>query len=263
MGPLNDADEEGCGQRQSDIKYPIRWTTLGEYLDYLQRKGIAPNVASFVGATTVRMHELGYDDRRPTPEQLARMRALVRPGDGGRRAGRRLLADLRARLLRGDATSSSRSAQEAAQVRRHVHLPHALRGKPAARGDRRADRRSARESGVPAEIYHFKAGGPANWGKLDAAITKIEDARAAGLRITADMYTYTAGATGLDAAMPPWVQDGGLEAWIERLKDPAVRARVMQGDGTPTDAWENSAAARRRPRTCCCCRVQESDSSSR
>ena len=110
---------------------------------------------------------------------------------------------------------AGRALRGGREVRRHVHLPHAQRGEPPARGDRRADRhRPPRQ--LPAEIYHFKAAGQPNWGKLDAAIAKVEAARAAGLQITADMYTYTAGATGLDAAMPPWVQEGGLEAWIGR-----------------------------------------------
>lgn len=97
----------------------------------------------------------------------------------------------------------------------------------------------SRRAKLPAEIYHLKAAGQQNWGKLDAAIKKIEDARASGLKITADMYTYTAGATGLDASMPPWVQEGGLEAWLTRLKDPAIRERVKKEMDTPTDAWEN------------------------
>jgi N-acyl-D-amino-acid deacylase len=237
MGPLNPQMKRLAVQRQSDIKYPIRWTTLGQYLDYLQRKGVSPNVASFVGATTVRVHELGEKDVDPTPEQLMRMRALVRAAmkEGALGVGSSLIyapatyaetPELVA--ITGEAAKCggmyiSHMRSEANKLLEAIDELIAI----------------SRDSGAPAEIYHFKQAGKPNWGKLDAAIARVEAARAKGQRITADMYTYTAGATGLDAAMPPWVQSGGLETWTRRLKDPKVRERVAREMRAPTDEWEN------------------------
>jgi len=237
MGPLNPAMKALAAVRQDDIKYPISWTTLGDYLTMLEKKGIAPNVASFVGATTVRVHELGEKDIDPTPEQLGRMKALVRAAmnEGAMGVGSSLIyapaAYAETPELIALATESARCGG--------MYISH-MRSE----GDRiekAVDEliEIARVSRGPAEIYHMKMSGQPNWGKMDAIVGKIEAARAAGIRITADMYNYTAGATGLDAAMPLWVQDGGLEAWIARLQDPAIRARVlaeMRADNVP---WEN------------------------
>jgi len=239
MGPLNPEMKRLMAARQDDIKYPVSWTTLGEYLAMLERKGIAPNVASFVGATTARVHELGEKDVDPTPEQLARMKALVRSAmnEGALGLGSSMIyapaAYAETPELIALATESARCGG--------MYISH-MRSE----GDRieaAVDEliEIARKSGGPAEIYHLKMSGQKNWGKLDTIIGKVEAARREGLRITADMYNYTAGATGLDAAMPLWVQDGGLEAWIERLKDPATRALVlaeMRDDNAP---WENLA----------------------
>ena len=237
MGPLNPEMKALGAARQDDIKYPISWTTLGEYLTMLEKKGIAPNVASFVGATTVRIHELGEKDIDPTPEQLGRMRKLVRAAmnEGAMGVGSSLIY---APAAYAETPELIALATESAKCG-GMYISH-MRSE----GDRiekAVDEliEIARVSGGPAEIYHMKMSGQPNWGKMDAIVGKIEAARAAGIRITADMYNYTAGATGLDAAMPVWVQDGGLEAWIERLKDPATRARVlaeMRSDDTP---WEN------------------------
>ena len=237
MGPLNPEMKRLEVKRQGDIKYPIRWTTLGEYLGYLQRKGVTPNVASFVGATTVRVHELGEKDVDPTPAQLNRMRALVRQAmrEGALGVGSSLIY---APATYAETPELVAITKEAAKCG-GMYISH-MRSE----GNKLLEAIDelvtiSRESGAPAEIYHFKQGGEPNWGKLDGAIARVEAARASGLRITADMYTYPAGATGLDAAMPTWVQSGGLEAWIKRLKDPATRARLVKEMRTPSNDWEN------------------------
>jgi N-acyl-D-amino-acid deacylase len=237
MGPLNEEMRRNALSRQSDIRYPIPWTTLGQYLEHLERRGIAPNVASFVGATTVRIHELGEADVDPTPEQLARMRALVRQAmnEGAMGVGSSLIY---APASFAETDELVALASEAGRCG-GMYISH-MRSE----GDRIFEALGelieiARRSGAPAEIYHLKLSGRAMWGRLGEVVARIERARAEGLRITADMYTYTAGATGLDAAMPLWVQAGGREAWIERLRDPAVRARVAEEMRRPGADWEN------------------------
>ncbi|WP_395622434.1 amidohydrolase family protein [Sphingomonas daechungensis] len=237
MGPLNPKMKKLAVARQGDIKYPIEWTTLGEYLTYLTRKGITPNVASFIGATTVRMHELGEGDVDPTPEQLARMRALVRDAmkEGALGVGSSLIY-MPAYFAE---TPELIAITEEAGKCGGMYISH-MRNE----GYKLLEAideliEISRKSGAPAEIYHFKQAGAENWPKLDEAIARVEKARAEGLRITADMYTYPAGATGLDAAMPVWVQAGGLEQWIARLKDPATRAKVIAEMKDPKADWEN------------------------
>ena len=192
----------------------------------------------------------------PTPEQLERMRALVRAGDEGRRARRRLVADLRAGHLRRDA-GADRDHDRGRQVRRHVHQPHALRRRQAARSDRRADRDQRAVRARRPKSTTSSRPGKANWGKLDAAIARVEAARARASGSPPTCTPTPAGATGLDAAMPTWVQAGGLEKWIERLKDPATRARVIAEMRTPTQGLGEPAAARRRARQGAAGRVQE------
>ena len=238
MGPWNARMKQLALKRQADIKYPIRWTTLGQYLDHLQRKGVTPNVASFVGATTVRMHELGEGDVDPDPEQLKRMRGLVRQAmqEGALGVGSSLIY---APANYAETPELIALSEEAAKcggmyishIRNEGHeLLEAI--------DELVE--ISRRSGAPAEIYHFKQAGRVNWSKIGAAIARVEKARAEGLKITADMYTYPAGATGLDAAMPLWVQAGGLEEWIKRLKDPASRERVIREMRDPNaQGWEN------------------------
>ena len=237
MGPLNPAMKKLNAELQSDIKYDISWTTLGEYLAFIEKKGISPNVASFVGATTVRIHELGYADRAPTPEELDRMRALVRQAmeEGALGVGSSLIY---APAFYAKTEELIALSQEAAKYG-GMYISH-IRSE----GNGLLEAvdeliRIAREAKVPAEIYHLKAAGEHNWPKMDQVIARIEAARAEGLQITADMYNYPAGATGLDAAMPPWVQEGGLREWIRRLKDPAIRQRVRREMTTPTNAWES------------------------
>ncbi|KAB2855512.1 MAG: amidohydrolase family protein, partial [Sphingopyxis terrae] len=237
MGPFNATMKAQETEREGDIKYDISWTTLGDYFAYLEKRGIAPNVASFVGAATVRVHELGEGDVDPTPEQLARMRALVRQAmdEGALGVGSSLI------YAPGSYAETDELVALTSEAARcgGMYISH-MRSE----GDRLEEAVDeliaiARRSGAPAEIYHLKMAGRANWDKFAPVVAKIEAARAAGTRITADMYTYTAGATGLDAAMPTWVQAGGLEAWIERLKDPAIRARVAAEMKKPGSDWEN------------------------
>jgi len=237
MGPLNPEMKRLAIKRQGDIKYPIRWTTLDQYLRYLQAKGVTPNVASFIGATTVREHELGEKDIDPTPAQLDRMRALVRQAmkDGALGVGSSLIYAPASYAETPELTAITTEAGKCGGM----YISH-MRSE----GNKLLEAIDeliaiSRESGAPAEIYHFKQGGQPNWSKLDAAIAKVEAARKEGLRITADMYTYPAGATGLDAAMPTWVQSGGLEEWTKRLKDPATRARLVTEMRTPSNDWEN------------------------
>ena len=237
MGPMNATMKAQETERQGDIKYPIEWTSLGDYFGWLEKRGISTNVASFVGAATVRVHELGEGDVDPNPEQLARMRALVKQAmnEGAMGVGSSIIYAPGSYAETDELVALTSEAAKCGGM----YISH-MRSE----GDRIEEAvdeliEISRRSGAPAEIYHLKMAGRSNWGKLDTIVKKIEDARAAGLRITTDMYTYTAGATGLDAAMPTWVQAGGLEEWIERLKDPAIRARVAEEMKKPGSDWEN------------------------
>lgn len=237
MGPWNDSMKVLEKSGQGDIKYDIEWTTLGQYLEFLERKGIATNVASFVGATTVRIHELGFADRPPTPDELERMKQLVASAmeEGALGVGSSLIY-APAFYARTDELIE---LMKTAGGYGGMYISH-MRSE----GNRLLEAvdeliRIATESGAPAEIYHLKAAGQQNWSRMDAVLAKVDSARAAGLRITADMYPYTAGATGLDAAMPPWVQEGGYEQWSRRLRDPAIRRRIRREMRTPSDDWEN------------------------
>ncbi|HEX8700008.1 MAG TPA: D-aminoacylase [Myxococcaceae bacterium] len=237
MGPLNPAMKQEVLEQQGDLKFEVKWTTLGEYLEHLEQRGVSPNVASFVGATSVRVHEVGYANRAPTAEELERMRALVRQAmeEGALGVGSSLIYAPAAYAKTDELIALSKVAAEYGGL----YITH-LRSE----GNRLLEAldeaiRIGREAGLPVEIYHLKAAGQPNWSKLDAAIARIEQARSEGLRVTADMYPYTAGATGLDAAMPPWVQEGGQKAWEQRLKDPAIRQRVAREMVTPSNDWEN------------------------
>jgi N-acyl-D-aspartate/D-glutamate deacylase len=249
MGPLNDdmkalwlkefgdylGSEEAVVEALGGLEVP--WTTLGEYMDFLVEKGISTNVASFLGATTARVHELGYEDRPPNPEELERMVGLVRQSmeEGALGIGSSLIY---APAFYAD-TDELIALSAAAADYDGMYISH-MRSE----GNRLLEAvdeliQISREAGLPAEIYHLKQGGQENWSKLDDVIERVEAARAEGLRITADMYNYTAGSTGLDAAMPPWVQEGGYQSWANRLKDPATRRRVLREMVEPTDEWEN------------------------
>ena len=237
MGPLSERMKQDLKERQSDIKFDYTWTTLGQYLDHLVQRGVSTNVASFVSAATVRAHEIGYDNRPPTAEELDRMRGHVRTAmDEG------AMGLTTALIYIPGVFASTDELVELAKVASQsggMYISH-MRSE----GNRLLEAIDetltiAREANIRAEIYHLKASGESNWPKMAAAIEKIEAARKQGLDVTADMYTYTAGSTGLDAAMPPWVQEGGYKAWAQRLRDPKVRARVRKDMTTPQDVWEN------------------------
>jgi N-acyl-D-amino-acid deacylase len=232
MGPLTDWMKEEV-EAQSLLGHPVEWTTLGEFLEHLERRGVSPNIASFVGSATVREHELGADDRPPTEAELARMEQLVTE------AMREGAVGLAAALIYAPAFYAK--TDELIALARHagMYITH-LRSE----GDALIEALEefltiVRSAGVRGEIYHLKVAGRANWHKLDTLIERVEAEQGSGLQLTADMYTYTAGATGLDGAMPPWVQAGGFEAWRQRLQDPDVRARVAAEMQSPTNAWEN------------------------
>jgi len=236
-GPLTDAMKAEIVEQQGDIKYAIEWTTLKEYLDHLVAKGVSTNIASFVGATTVRTHVLGEANREPTPAELETMRGLVAQAmkEGALGVGSSLIYAPAFYAKTPELVALARVAGEHGGI----YISH-MRSE----GNRLLEAVDelitiAREAKVPAEIYHLKAAGKDNWTKLDDVIRKVEAARAEGLEISADMYTYTAGSTGLDAAMPPWVQEGGHTAWTNRLKDPKIRPRVLREMSTRTTEWEN------------------------
>ncbi len=235
--PLTDKMAANEESRQGDIRYPISWRSLDQYFDFIEARGIAPNVATFVGATTVRISELGYADIDPDPAQLDRMRTLVREAmdDGAMGVGSSLIyapaSYAETPELVALATESARCGG--------MYISHMRNESDNVLQSVDELIQIAEKSGGPAEIYHLKQAGKDNWGKLDAIIAKVEAARARGLRITADMYTYTAGSTGLDAAMPTWVQEGGYEQWKKRLRDPAIRKRVLAEMNGKPDGWEN------------------------
>jgi N-acyl-D-amino-acid deacylase len=237
MGPIPDSLKEWAVSQQADIKYDIEWNTLGEYLEYLVERGVSPNVSSFMGAATARINVLGFDAREPSPEELERMQELVREAmeEGALGVASALIYAPGAYAQTPELIALAEAAGEFGGI----YISH-LRSE----GNQFLEAFEefltiAREAGVPGEIYHLKAAGEENWHKLDELIRRVEEARAEGLRITADVYTYTAGATGLDAAMPPWAQEGGPEAWYARLEDPALRDRIAREMVTPTDDWEN------------------------
>jgi N-acyl-D-aspartate/D-glutamate deacylase len=237
MGPLNETLAEELVRQQTNIRYGLEWTTLGEYLEYLERRGVAPNVASFVGAATVRAHAIGYDDREPTAAELEQMKALVRAAmaEGAVGVGAALIYPPGCYARTQELIELARVTGEC----EGLFAAH-LRSE----GDRLLEALDeltgiAQAAGVRVEVHHLKAAGRTNWPKLEEAIERIEQARKNGLHVTANMYTYAAGATGLSAGMPPWVQEGGFEAWRERLRDPEIRARVEEEMTAPNDEWEN------------------------
>ncbi len=240
MGPMNakmKADDSLAMLHDTDWAYKIDWTTLGEYLEGLERRGVSPNVASFVSAITVRVHELGYANRAPSPDELNRMKELVRVAmeEGALGVTSALIyapANYASteELIELSKVASQYNGMYIAHIRSEGNSIYAAVDETI---------RIAREANLPAEIYHLKFSGKDNWNKIDSVIAMIDQANKAGLKITADMYTYTAGATGLDAAMPPWLQEGGINEWIKRMKDPAMRKKALQEMRTPTDKWEN------------------------
>ena len=238
MGPLTEASKKAVqGIGDGNIDYDITWETLDGYLQFLEEKGVSPNIASFIGATTLRINTMGFEDRAPTEEEMEVMKAMVKTAmeEGAMGIGSSLIyapgfyADTQELIalckvasdydgmyishMRSEGNQLLESLDELIQI--------------------------ADEANIRAEVYHLKMAGKNNWNKYDAVVSKIDSARAAGLEITTDMYTYTAGATGLDASMPPWVQEGGYAKWAERLQDPAIRKKVAKEMTIPTDEWEN------------------------
>jgi len=240
MGPLNESMKKQMKDDQGDLKFDIPWTTLSEYLAHLQKKGVSPNVASYLGATTVRIHAVGLDDRPPTPAELDQMRELVR-----REMEAGALGIASALIYAPGSYAKTEELIELCKVAaryRGKYISH-LRSE----GDRLLEAvdeliRISREAGLPAEIYHLKAAGQAAWPKLDQVIAKVEAARREGLKITADMYTYTAGATGFEACVPRWSLDGGFEALFKRIQEPETRARMLAEMKQP-GPWENLCLA--------------------
>jgi N-acyl-D-amino-acid deacylase len=239
-GPWTEEMKKRRREAQGDVKFDIAWTTLAEYLAYLEKKGVAQNVASYLGAATVREHVVGLDDRAATPAELERMKELVRREMAAGALG------IGSSLIYAPAIFAS--TEELIELCRAAapyggkYISH-MRSE----GDRLGEAvdelvRIAREAQVPAEIYHLKAGGAHNWPKMDEVIAKVEAAHREGLKITADMYTYTAGATGFDACLPPWARDGGYEKLFARLKDGETRARLVTEIKAPGKGWENLCA---------------------
>jgi N-acyl-D-amino-acid deacylase len=237
MGPWSEEMKKQQKQSQTDIQYDIKWNTLGEYLNYLQQKGISCNVASFVGATTIRAYVIGEDNRPPAPQELDSMRLLVRQAmeEGALGVGSSLIYPP---AFFASTEELIALCQEASKYG-GMYISH-MRSE----GSRLYEAvqeliRIAREAHLPAEIYHLKAAGRDNWKKMDSVIRMVEQARREGLQITADMYLYTAGGTGLTATMPPSLQDGGFGKLRQRLQDPAVRKKLKAEMDAPTDKWEN------------------------
>ena len=237
MGPLNDTMKEEMGKDQGDIKYDVNWTSLDEYLQSLVKKGITPNLASFIGATTLRIYTVGFEDRAPTPDELETMKALVKQAmeDGAMGVGSSLIYAPAFYSSTEELIAICKVASEYDGM--YISHMRSEGGKLLEALDELIT--IAKEANIRAEAYHLKQSGKANWHKFDNVVKKIDSARAAGLHITTDMYTYTAGATGLDASMPPWVQEGGYDKWAERLQDPEIRKKVLEEMTTPTDAWES------------------------
>ena len=237
MGPVNDRVREKMLREQKDIHYEIKWTTLAEYLHYLEARGVSCNIASFIGATTIRENVIGFEDKAPTPQQLDEMRALVRQ-------------EMEAGAL-GIGTSLIYPPAFYAKTPELIELCKVAakyQGKyishMRSEGNQLLEAldeliRISREAKIPAEIYHIKAAGESNWPKLDSLMARIEAAQKEGLKITADMYTYTAAGTGLDACLPPWTEEGGYPALFKRLRDPAMRQKIAKEVKTPSDTWEN------------------------
>jgi N-acyl-D-amino-acid deacylase len=237
MGPVNDRVRTVMLKQQADIKYEIKWNTLAEYLQYLEKRGISCNVASFVGATTIRANVIGFDDRAPTPQELEQMRELVRK-------------EMEAGAL-GIGTSLIYPPAFYAKTEELIELCKVAakyKGKYISHMRSEGNQlfeafdellRIAREGGIPAEVYHIKAAGQKNWDKIDNLLSRIESAQKEGLNIRANMYTYTAAGTGLDACLPPWTEDGGYPALFKRLRDPATREKIKAEVQIDSDKWEN------------------------
>ncbi len=238
MGPLSERMKREAKAQPSVGDHEAEWTTLGEYMQWLEKRGVTPNIASFVSASTIRTNVLDHDNRAPSPEELERMRALV---DEAMREG--AMGVTTALIYVPANFSTTAELVELAKVAsKYGGMFAAHMRNESNRIETAIDEMItiAREADITTEIYHFKLAGRRNWDKLDRVVAKIEDARARGVRITADMYTYTAGGTGFDSCMPAWVQEGGYKAWAKRLSDPDIRKRLAAEMGNPYSDWENN-----------------------
>jgi N-acyl-D-amino-acid deacylase len=237
MGPLNEAMKAAMVKDQGDIRYEITWNTLGEYMEYLEKRGVSPNVASFIGAATPRVYVIGYDDRPPTPDELERMRELVRQAmkEGAMGVASSLIYPPGSFAKTPELIALASVAAENGGM----YITH-LRSEGSGILDALDELLAiARQAGIRGEIYHLKVSGKSNWPKADQVVEKVERARSEGLQITADVYTYPASSTGLNSTMPPWVQDGGFAESLERMRDPAMRKRIAREMLEESDKWEN------------------------
>ena len=237
MGPLNEELKKRMLREQSDIKFDIKWNTLAEYLQYLEKRGISCNVASFIGAATIRENVIGFEDKVPTAEQLDQMRELVRKEMEAGALG------IGTALIYPPAFYSKTDELielcKVAAKYKGKYISH-MRSE----GNQLLEAfdellRISREAGIPAEVYHIKAAGEKNWGKIDNLLSRIEAAQKEGLNVRANMYTYTAAGTGLDACLPPWTEEGGYPALFKRLRDPATREKIAAEVKIDSDKWEN------------------------
>src|SRR4030095_6015638 len=237
MGPLNDEMKQRRKASQGDLKFEIEWATLAEYLQYLEKRGMSQNVASFIGAPTIREYVIGLEDKPPTPAQLDQMRELVR-----REMEAGALGITTALIYPPAFFAKTEELIELCKVAAKYKGKYTTHMR--SEGNQLIEAvqetiRISREAGLPAEIYHLKESGKANWPRMYQVIKMIEDARRQGLKISANMYTYPAGGTGLDASMPPWVWDGGREAGYKRIQDPDTRKKIADAIRTPSNDWEN------------------------
>jgi N-acyl-D-amino-acid deacylase len=237
MGPLTEQMRQSKLLKQGDLKYDIPWTTLSEYLMYLEKKGISQNIASFIGAATIREYVIGLENKKATPDQLKQMCGLVRTEMAGGALG------ISTALIYAPGVYASTDELielcKTATQYQGKYISH-IRSE----GNRLIEAveeliHISREAKIPAEIYHLKSAGQSNWYKMDSVISLVELARREGLKITADMYTYPAGMTGLDVTMPPWVLDGGYDSLFKRLQDPITRLKISKEMTAPTSDWEN------------------------
>ena len=237
MGPVNDRVREHQIRQQTDIKYDITWNTLAEYLQYLEKRGVSCNVASFIGATTVREYVIGFEDKQPTPEQLDEMRELVRKEMEAGALG------IGTSLIYPPAFyAKTEELIELCKVAAKYHGKYISHIR--SEGNQLFEAldellRIAREANIPAELYHIKTAGKKNWPKEDELLARIERAQKKGLNVRANMYTYTAAGTGLDACLPPWTEDGGYPELFTRLRDPVMRAIIKAEAQVDSDEWEN------------------------
>jgi N-acyl-D-amino-acid deacylase len=237
MGPLNDDMKAELVSLQTDINYDIEWSTLGEYLEFLEQRGVATNIASYIGAATPRQYVIGHEDRAPTAEEMQQMRALVRQAmqEGAMGVASSLMyppglfADTDELIELAKVAAEYKGVYASHMRDEGAHIIEAIQEVLTI----------AREANIRAEIYHLKSSGQANWPLFEDAVQLIEDGRAEGLEVTADIYTYPAGATGLNASVPPWVQEGGFEASVRRMQDPAIRKKLAEEMLLPSDEWEN------------------------